>query len=120
LARNYFLYISIVFTLAITVGSLISAKNLEPIPVQISDKIIHFSAYFVLALCWFLTFNKIFKSLTSFIIIGLCIFFYGIVIEVCQMLITYNRTADVYDILANLAGILLGLASFILFLQKNK
>ena len=40
----------------------------------------------------------------SFFVIAFCVFIYGIIIEVCQMLLTTYREADVYDMLANLGG----------------
>lgn len=119
MARNYFLYLSVALTIAITVGSLVSKPGIGSIDVQYFDKILHFSAYFVLTLSWFLAFKNKFKQLNSFLIIALIVFIYGIIIEVCQMLFTANREADGYDMLANLGGISISLLVFNFIFTKK-
>jgi len=119
LGRNYFLYIAIAITTAITVGSLISTKNVGQVPVHVSDKVIHFGAYFLLALSWFLTFRNKYKLFINYLIIALAVFVYGIIIEVCQMVLTTYREADVYDMLANLGGVLAALLFFTLVNKKK-
>lgn len=119
MGRNYFLYLSVAITIAITVGSLISVKDIGQPPAHVSDKLVHFSGYFVLAFSWFLTFNKKFKLVKPFLLIAVVVFVYGIVIEVCQVLFTASREADGYDILANLGGVLASLLVFTAIFRKK-
>jgi len=105
---------------AITIGSLISVKNIGTPQVHFFDKFVHFGGYFVLSLSWFLTFNGKLKLLKQFVAIALFVFLYGIIIEACQLLFTNERQGDVLDVLANLGGISIALLIFILFLKKNK
>jgi len=120
LARNYYFFIALACTVTITIGSLISAKNIGTPQINNFDKIVHFGGYFVLALSWFLTFNGKLKLLKQFVAIALLVFIYGIIIEVCQWLFTNERQGDILDMLANLGGISFALLIFILFLKKNK
>lgn len=119
MARNYYFFLAVTFTVAIAVGSLISVKNIGPPQVHFFDKIVHFGGYFVLALSWFLTFNGKLKLLKQFVAIALLVFLYGIIIEVCQWLFTNERQGDVLDMLANLGGISMALLIFVLFLKKK-
>jgi VanZ family protein len=119
LKRKYFLYIAIFLTIAITVGSLISMKNVVKAPIHFFDKILHSSAYFMLALSWLLAFkNK--KSIKFATAIAFAVFIYGIIIEVLQGTLTNYRQADLYDMLANLVGITCALLVFVTFSQKNQ
>jgi len=120
LARNYYFFLAVTFTVAIAVGSLISVKNIGTPQVHSFDKIVHFGGYFVLALSWFLAFNGKLKLLKQFVAIALLVFLYGIIIELCQWLFTNERQGDVLDMLANLGGISIALLIFVLFLKKNK
>lgn len=119
MGRNYFLYLAVTLTLVIFIGSLISVKAVNSVPVHFSDKIIHFVAYFLLALSWFFTYNVKQRLLKYYLVIAMFVFVYGIIIEACQMLFTNERQADIYDILANLTGVLAALILFNAFFKKK-
>ncbi|MDP2087978.1 MAG: VanZ family protein [Flavobacteriaceae bacterium] len=115
------LYIAIVLTFLIAYLSIISLKIEEPkIEFGYFDKVAHTISYIFLTLSWFLAFSlrkvNFFKSL----LIAISISFYGIIIEMIQGKFTSNREADIYDVLANTIGILLGFGIFILWIQKRK
>jgi VanZ family protein len=81
-----------------------------------SDKLYHGIAYSTLAICWLFSFYK--RPKAKYIIVILCIL-YGILLEVLQGTLTNYRTADYFDMLANLLGVLVGLTIFNLVLKKN-
>lgn len=120
MARNYYLLLSIALTAIITIGSLISAKSIGTPQVQHFDKVLHFGAYFVLSLSWFLTFSDKLRALKLYVSIAVIVFLYGVIIEGCQLLCTNERQADVFDMLANLGGVLIGFLFFILILKKKQ
>lgn len=120
MGRNYFLYLAVTLSLVILIGSLISVKTVNSVPVHFSDKFVHFVAYFLLALSWFFTYNAKQRFLKYYLVIAMFVFTYGIIIEAFQMLFTNERQADIYDILANLTGVLAALTLFISFFKKNK
>ena len=120
MGRKYFIYIAVTLTVVITVGSLISMKGESAIPVHFSDKFVHFVAYFLLTLSWFFVYNSKPRLLKSYVTIAMLVFIYGIIIEVCQMLFTDERQADVYDMLANLVGISSALAIFKTYFKKKQ
>lgn len=116
--RNYFIYIAVFLTVLITVGSLIPPKEVVEVKVPSFDKVIHFGAYFLLALSWLLSFIKKSKEATYAYIIVFLVGVYGIIIEGLQATITTVRQADIYDIIANFTGVLVALLIFSKVLQK--
>lgn len=77
-----------------------------------SDKYLHTLAYFTLTLVWYFALQeKIKKSRFKFFVIAMLVF-YGIILEVLQGGITNYRTADFYDVVANIVGIFLAAAIF--------
>jgi VanZ family protein len=120
LERNIFFYGAVFLTILITVGSLISMKDVHVVPERFSDKFVHTGAYFVLTFTWLLAFIKKYSQLRQFAVIAFIVFLYGGFIEVCQMLFTKERQADVYDMLANLTGILMALLVFYPIIKKMK
>ncbi|MDO9260601.1 MAG: VanZ family protein, partial [Flavobacteriaceae bacterium] len=69
---------------------------------------------------WFLALSLRKVNFLKSTLIILCIFFYGIIIEVLQEILTTKREADIYDVIANTMGILIGFRIFILWIQKRK
>ena len=87
------------------------------------DKVIHSGFHFVFTILWFLYLKKKFTSsnnfkLLTFTIIGS--FVLGIAIELMQQYFTTTRSADVFDILANLFGAFLAAFSIILLNAINE
>ena len=116
LERKLYLYLAITLTIVITVGSLISLNKVVELPTfNFFDKIIHISAYFLLSISWFLAFNTRGKYLKSSIYIAILSFIYGIIIEALQGVMTTYRQADVFDMVANLTGIVIAWVFFNLF-----
>lgn len=106
-------------TIAITIASLISGVHVLTPRIQFFDKFVHFSVYSVLTLSWiFAVKNKGWFSKFN-IFVGFSIFIYGIVIEVLQEVLTYNRQADILDIIANLVGVLTAYVIFNTVISKK-
>jgi len=82
------------------------------------DKTVHFLFYFVLTLLWNFALQKKYKNWALKYIIVFVLIVYGIVIEVLQGVLTKNREADIYDVMANSAGALVAL--IVIFWLKNK
>lgn len=101
LERNATL-IAILTTIIIAVLSLKTISIDNPLEISFFDKILHFSAYFVLTSTWL--FSQRLKN--NGIIIIIAIFLYGALLEFCQGWFAPNRTKDYADIVANSAGIL--------------
>ena len=105
LKKNFIYALSIFYTIALTILSLIPLKDLPNLNTGFDDKIGHFLFYAILCMTWFLSFHslKIKRSLfaaTAFSIL------YGLIIELLQGEVSYYRTTDVYDFLANTLGTL--------------
>jgi len=109
--KNKALLLSILYTFALTVLSLIKLDldDVEENIPSFSDKIFHFLAYVIFTWLWFnaffyhFNFNKI-KSILLSILVSVT---FGIVIEVLQHLITTTRGFDILDIFANILGVII-------------
>lgn len=113
--------ITAVWTLVILFLSLypFSNTNTEIKFWEHSDKLVHFSMYFILA---FLVFTSLkpdtLRSKPTFWVVVVLVF-YGIVIEAVQELMGLGRHFEILDITANSAGVLLGLTGYFLMKKCN-
>ena len=107
------LILAILATIIIGVLSLsaVPKLNLE-LGIKSGDKYLHFIAYFGLSIIWYFALrNRIQKRVFNFFV-PLALIFYGIILEVLQSGITTYRTGDIYDAIANTAGVIVGLVLF--------
>ncbi|WP_405378900.1 VanZ family protein [Nonlabens sp. Asnod3-A02] len=121
------------FTVFITVASMI-ANPAPPVNIDNVDKIYHATAYFIMAILWYIFFYSRFlgkQSLLSFglktilknwsrpiaIGAGALSLIIGVLIELGQEFISVNRTMDIMDVLANFAGIIIAML-FLMIIDK--
>ena len=107
------LILAILATIIIGVLSLsaVPKLNLE-LGIKSGDKYLHFIAYFGLSTIWYFALrNRVQKKVFNFFV-PLGLIFYGIILELLQSGITTYRTGDIYDALANTAGVIVGLVLF--------
>jgi VanZ family protein len=90
-------------------------SQLPSVGVSGIDKIVHIVIFFFLAILWQLVvFKKRGDRLNvkmSFLLLG-AMFIFGILIEVLQGEVTVSRTANFYDVLADLLGAGIGVLVF--------
>lgn len=109
------LFIAILITVFVAIISLISLKGVQT---QNSDKYAHFLTYLILGLSWLYAIkNPLHKISINYIIIFLIIC-YGIILEVLQDVLTTYRQADLFDIIANSAGVIFALILYNLMKKK--
>lgn len=121
LAPKLLLLLALLFTISITVGSLISTSSIPKFKVAVSDKLIHSVSYFILMVLWFAFVISKYKKVNYKVLLMITAslaFVYGIIIEVLQGVFTSSRTADIFDILANGMGIIFAAFLLIVF-QRN-
>lgn len=100
------------------------AKIFIPVKINIrdSDKIGHFIAYFGFTVVWFLFlfFSEKFKKsfIKSLLIVSASSAVFGILMEICQAVLTNYRTPDWKDVIANTAGTVF--AAIVLVLLKKQ
>ena len=114
-------FLAAVWTLVVTYLSLASIDTSvgNEIHIPNKDKMVHFVFYFLFVFLWtfFANFKKtVFNSSLKILLIAV---FYGIMMEVFQELFTTDRTADVFDVVANSLGAIGGYISIKRYL-KNK
>ncbi len=115
-SKYKYLFVAFLWTVLITILSLISLGNIEEkinIDIPNKDKYVHFTFYFGFVVLWFLQIKTKPVNKKTQIIILLSAISYGILMEICQGF-TETRTPDIMDVLANSSGALVG----ILFISK--
>jgi VanZ family protein len=112
LERNA-LIIAIAVTVAIAVLSLsaVPKLNLE-LGIKSGDKYLHFIAYFVLSSSWYFALKDKISGKVFKIFVPLGLILYGIILEGLQSGLTTYRTGDMYDAIANTAGVIAALILF--------
>jgi VanZ family protein len=112
LERNA-LTIAIIATVIIAILSLSAVPKISlGLGIKAGDKYLHFIAYFVLSSLWYFTLkDKINQKIFKFFV-PLGLIFYGIILEGLQSGLTTYRTGDVYDAIANTAGVIVALILF--------
>ena len=112
LSERNFLLLAIIWTVLITVASLVSSSAIPKVNLLWNDKIVHFLFYFFFVVFWSFALHKNFYlKKYSFIIVVFAIV-YGIIIEVLQGLLTTTREPDLYDVFANSLGAIIGYLGF--------
>ena len=105
LKKNFIYALSIFYTIALTILSLIPLKDLPNLNTGFDDKIGHFLFYAIFCRTWFLSFHSLKIKRSLFAATAFSILF-GLTIELLQGEVSYYRTTDVYDFLANTLGTL--------------
>lgn len=118
LSERNFLFLAIIWTVLITVASLVSSNNIPKVSLLGNDKIVHFLFYFVFVVLWSFATVKSYLNIKYDLLIVAFAILYGIIIEVLQSVLTKTREADLYDMFANSLGAIVGFIGF--FVVKNK
>ncbi len=109
------------YTLALTIGSLVQLGKISMGNFNPTDKFLHFIAYLALVILWqlYIVFRgQGFKQYYSYLIkISVLAIAFGMLIEVLQGTLTSFREPDWMDILANSLGVMS--AAMLLLLSKG-
>ena len=107
--KKSILFLTLGYTLLLTLVCLVRLNNLPDIGFSFGDKVFHFLAYVLLTILWFGTWHYHFRLKTNKSIVHALVFaiIFGIIIEVLQDVLTDYRALDVHDIFANSLGALL-------------
>jgi VanZ family protein len=103
----------IVFSLCLVKSSEIPAVNIVNL-----DKVIHAFFHFVFVILWFMWLSYHYKQTAYYRLLGVVFvlsILYGVAIEIAQLVFTETRFADVFDVLANLTGAVLGAIVIVLW-----
>lgn len=119
------IYIASVWGIIILVLSTISGKELNKlprIPIPHFDKIVHFGLYFILSLLLASGFKQMkneFISKKYIYLSSIISILYGLLMELIQKFLCTDRSIDIYDLVANFSGILIGLILYPLISHKK-
>ena len=101
--------ITFILILIAIVGSLLPPQQMEQITFNLSDKLIHCLYYTGLTFFWIKSTEV--PSNRKIIKTALLAFLFGLVLEILQEILPIQRNMDIFDLLANSAGILLAIFS---------
>lgn len=108
LVRNKYLWASLFWTILITVSCLLSAETVNKVSwinIPNKDKIAHFIFYFIFTLLWYKHFRVLNKSRAKARVrVFLFAIVWGLLLEVLQGLFTTQRSAELFDMVANALG----------------
>jgi len=112
LERNA-LFVAIAATIILAVLSLSAVPKLNlSLGIKAGDKYLHFIAYFGLSFLWYFALRDKINEKVFKILVPLGFILYGIILEGLQSGLTTYRTGDVYDAMANAAGVVVGMILF--------
>lgn len=114
------LYVALCYSIGVTILLLMPIPEVAQEVVPFSDKVAHLGVYALLSLLWVLVATQkkgAFK--TAFWLVFLILSAYGMVIEVVQGNFIASRSFDVWDIVANTFGIILGLLLYYFGRKKD-
>ena len=121
LGAKTLLYLGVLYTFIITYLFIAPRTDFPEIDFYISiDKIGHLMIHLILSLIWLSYFFVRAKhdfAIRYVILVVIACLTYGIIIEVLQQMLLANRKADLFDVLANGIGTLVGM---LLFLNVKK
>lgn len=107
-------YRSIIIAIIILILTTIPGSELRPIvifPMPYLDKAAHFFVFMILSIFLFADIKRNNKQLSHtkvMLLVFLISLSYGAFIELTQLFIVINRSAEIYDLVANTLGIIVG------------
>lgn len=107
--RKFILWLSVLWTVVVTLLCLITFDKLPSVGVANFDKLGHITFHFGITFSWFLSFKYYFENPHHRAIVKAFAFsvLFGVTIEIIQSQLTVTRRGDIADVLANTAGSLL-------------
>ena len=117
LERNA-LFLAILATLVLAFLSLTAIPKINlGLGIKSGDKYLHFTAYFGLSLLWYFALKERINKKVFKFFVPLALIVYGIILEGLQSGLTTYRTGDIYDVMANTAGVIAALIIFNRFIK---
>lgn len=117
---KYLVVVGVVYTVLITVALLAPIVDVPKTEIPFADKIVHIVINAGLFIIWsWYALTQIPKVLVkkTLYVLFVCTLFYGIIIEFLQEFFVLTRSADVFDVVANIFGLVLG--AFVIKVSKK-
>lgn len=113
-------FMLILWTFLILILSLYPSSKLPENPgIPHLDKLVHFMMYLIFSLLWIFVFIGS-QSLIDFLKLFLVVFVLSFIIEFLQGTLPINRSASIYDGLANFIGVFSAIGIYRTFLSVSK
>jgi VanZ family protein len=118
--KNIFFWIALCWSGVVVFFCLTPSNHIPSVNLPNLDKLVHAFFHFVFTILWFLVLKKQVREKNQYQLIGVALIFsflFGITIELLQERLTTTRSADFFDIMANIVGSFLALC--FVFLSKK-
>lgn len=115
--------LSIIVALVILYLSMTDSQSFDNVPflnIPYFDKIAHFLMYFGLMSVIVFEHRNTITGRTQVVLIAVIPFIYGILMEILQLTIAANRSGNIYDVIANTAGIIVSALLWLLLGPRLK
>jgi VanZ family protein len=117
---KYLVVVGVVYTVLIKVALMAPIVDVPKTEIPFADKIVHIVINAGLFIIWsWYALTQIPKVLVkkTLYVLFVCTLFYGIIIEFLQEFFVLTRSADVFDVVANIFGLVLG--AFVIKVSKK-
>ncbi len=118
--KNLFFWIALCWSGVVVFFCLTPSNDIPSVNFPNLDKLVHAFFHFVFTILWFLVFKKQVRKKNQYQLLIVALTFsilFGITIEILQERLTTSRSADFFDVLANIVGAVLALC--FVFLSKK-
>lgn len=108
---KYLFIAAVLYTVFVSIALLTPISGVPKIEIRHVDKVVHVIIHaflFIFWACYALSKKKMISSDKFYFLLFMGVLVYGILIEVLQEEFVTTRGADVFDVLANLCGGILG------------
>lgn len=114
--------LSISVTILIIYLSLAPSDNFDKVPINIPnfDKFVHFMMYLTLTSVIIFENRKSIGGMRQILILALFPLLLGITMEILQVILGEGRTGSIYDVFANVSGIVVSLLLWFLDRKRSK
>lgn len=116
--KKLWLWLAVLWTLAIAVLCLVSFKKLPTVKLTGADKYVHAIFHLVFTGLWYLYLK--FQNKKPLMLAFFASLVYGSLIEILQGVFTETRKADPEDVLANTTGALIAVLFVLTFRELHK
>ena len=120
LAPKIVLFAAVLYSIALTVIMLIPVNSGKTYDLPV-DKVVHIGLNGLLAFLWlWFVNNKYLLTTKKVLFVFIACVSYGIIIEILQETITYSRSGDFWDVVANTIGCMIAVVVYYFFNRNLK
>ncbi|MCE5347937.1 MAG: VanZ family protein [Bacteroidales bacterium] len=107
--KNIFSILVALFILYLSLTNSSTFEKVSIFTIPFIDKIVHFGMYFIFMSVIIFENRKTLINIRFLLLAAIIPLFYGVLMEILQAVFTTSRSGSIYDVIANLTGILVSI-----------